>query len=45
MSAVLRKMILTKKEKKKKIQSWKIVLKPDSAVRFIKGFVFFHVLL
>lgn len=41
MSAVLRKMILTKK----KFQSWKIVLKPDSAVRFIKGFVFFHVLL
>lgn len=37
MSTVLRKMILTKK----KFQSWKIVLKPDFAVRFIKGFGFF----
>lgn len=37
MSAVLRKMILTKK-----FQSWKIVSKPDSVVRFIKGFGFFH---
>lgn len=36
MSTVLRKMILIKK----KFQSWKIVLKPDFAVKFIKGLDF-----